>query len=172
MKNIVFALFTGFIISCSTQTVAVDYDRNQDFTLLKDYYFEIPQNSISELNANRIKSAITNELRTKGLNFQESSQVKIQIKPEEFISETQSSQVGIGVGGGNHGFGTSVGIGIPINSEKLNQRYLVSFFNADNQLIWDGRLDIQMPINASPETIEVNIQKGVAKLFKNFPPKK
>lgn len=172
MKKLVLVIFAGLLISCSTQTVAVDYDRNQDFSLLKDYYFEIPQNSISELNANRIKSAITKELGSKGMNFQESAQVKVQIKPEEFISESQSSQVGIGVGGGNHGFGTSVGIGIPINSEKLNQRYLVSIFNADNQLIWDGRLDIQMPINASPKTIETNIQKGVTKLFKNYPPKK
>jgi hypothetical protein len=172
MKNIVFALFTGLMISCSTQTVAVDYDRNQDFSLLKEYQIEIPENSISELNANRMKTAIKNELAAKGMNFNENSPIKIKISPEEYISETQNSQVGIGVGGGNRGFGTSVGIGIPINSEKLNQRYLVSIFNGENQLVWDGRLEIQMPIHAGPETIEANIQKGVAKLFKKYPPQK
>src|SRR5690606_26595438 len=108
---------------------------------------------------------------TKGMNFNENSTVKIKIVPEEFISESQDSQVGIGVGGGSYGFGTSVGIGIPINSEKLNQRYLVSIYNSENQLVWDGRLEIQMPGNAGPETVETNVQKGIRKLFKNYPPK-
>ena len=127
---------------------------------------------MSELDIQRIQSAIQQELALKGMAFNENSAVKIKIVPEEFISEKQDSQVGIGVGGGNYGFGTSVGMSIPINSEKLNQQYLVSIFNAENQLVWDGRLDIQMPANANPETIDANVKKGVQKLFKKYPPAK
>jgi len=172
MKNLALAFLAFLVVSCSIQTVSVDYDRNQDFSLLKDFRYEFSENSMSELDINRIQSAINQELGAKGMNFNESSTVKIKIVPEEFTSESQDSQVGIGVGGGSYGFGTSVGIGIPINSEKLNQRYLVSIYNSENQLVWDGRLEIQMPGNAGPETMEANVQKGVRKLFKNYPPVK
>lgn len=172
MKNLALVFIGFFIFSCSTQTVAVDYDRNQDFSQLKDFRYELVENSMSELDLNRIQNAINQELSLKGMTFNENSAVKIKIVPEEYISETRDSNVGIGVGGGSYGFGTSVGMSIPINSEKLNQRYLVSIFNVENQLVWDGRLDIQMPANAGPETINSNIQKGVQKLFKKYPPVK
>lgn len=172
MKNLAFALIGFLVISCSTQIVSVDYDRNQDFSQIKDFHYEFVENTMSELDINRIRNAINQELETKGMSFNENSAVRIKIVPEEYISETRDSNVGIGVGGGSYGFGTSVGMSIPINSEKLNQQYLVSIFNPDNQLVWDGRLEIQMPANASPETIDANVQKGVRKLFKKYPPVK
>lgn len=172
MKNLALVFIGFFIFSCSTQTVSVDYDRNQDFSQLKDFKYEFAENSMSELDVNRIQNAINHELGLKGMIFNESSAVKIKIIPEEFISESRDSQVGVGVGGGSYGFGTSVGMSIPINSEKLNQRYLVSIFNAENQLVWDGRLDIQMPANVSPDIINANVQKGVQKLFRKYPPGK
>jgi hypothetical protein len=172
MKNLAFVFIGILIVSCSTQTVSVDYDRNQDFSQIKDYQFEFAENTMSGLDIQRIQNAIREELNLKGMAFNENSAVKIKIVPEEYISENRDSQVGIGVGGGNYGFGTSVGIGIPINSEKLNQKYLVSIYNAEDQLVWDGRLDIQMPANANPETVDANVQKGVRKLFKNYPPSK
>jgi hypothetical protein len=172
MKNLAFVFIGILIVSCSTQTVSVDYDRNQDFSQIKDYQFEFEENTMSGLDIQRIQNAIREELNLKGMAFNENSAVKIKIVPEEYISENRDSQVGIGVGGGNYGFGTSVGIGIPINSEKLNQKYLVSIYNAEDQLVWDGRLDIQMPANANPETVDANVQKGVRKLFKNYPPSK
>lgn len=172
MKNLALVFIGFFIFSCSTQTVSVDYDRNQDFSQLKDFKYEFAENSMSELDVNRIQNAINHELGLKGVIFNESSAVKIKIIPEEFISESRDSQVGVGVGGGSYGFGTSVGMSIPINSEKLNQRYLVSIFNAENQLVWDGRLEIQMPANVSPDIIDANVQKGVQKLFRKYPPGK
>lgn len=171
MKNLILFSLLFFTISCSYQTVSVDYDRTQDFSQLTNYQFEFENSSMSELDTNRIQNAIRQKLTEKGMTENPNSLVKIKIIPEEYISETQSSSVGIGVGGGSYGFGTSIGMSIPITSEKLNQRYLVSIVNSENQLVWDGRLEIQMPTNASSETIETNIQKGVAKLFKKYPPK-
>ncbi len=172
MKNLAFALIAILVVSCSTQTVSVDYDRQQDFSQLNEYKFEFVENTMSELDINRIQSAVQQELTLKGMQFNENATVKIKIVPEEYISESRDSQVGIGLGGGNYGFGTSVGMSIPIHSEKLNQRYLVSIFNPDNQLVWDGRLDIQMPAHAGPEIIDANVKKGVQKLFKKYPPAK
>lgn len=172
MKKFILLSFSVlFLAACSTQTVTVDYDREQDFNQIKNYSVEMASGSLGELDEARLKQALNLELTAKGLTETTNPQVVINIIPEEFISENQSSNVGIGVGGGSGGFGTSVGFGIPINSEKLNQNYKVTMTTTEGRLIWEGRLDVQMPVNASLEMREANLQKGVAKLFKKYPPK-
>lgn len=172
MKKFILLSFSVlFLTACSTQTVTVDYDRGQDFSQIKNYSVELTSGSLGELDAARLKQSLNQELTAKGLNESGNPDVIIHIIPEEFISENQSSSVGVGVGGGSGGFGTSVGFGIPINSEKLNQHYKVTMTTTEGNLVWEGRLDIQMPVNASPEMREANIQKGVSKLLKKYPPK-
>lgn len=172
MKNIFLGILVlMFAISCSTQKVYVDYDRNQDFSLIKDYKLEFAENHINEFQLERMKSILQEELQNKSLIYNENSENTIIIRPEEFITEEQNSHMGIGMGSGGRNFGTSISMGIPINSEKLNQHYLVSIKNSGNQLIWEGRLEVKTPINAQAKTIENNIRKGVQKLFKDFPPK-
>lgn len=172
MKKIHLLIFAFFILSCSTQNVAIDFDRSQDFSQLTDYQIEFAENQLSELDLNRLQLAIQQELGEKGMQYNENSAVRIKIKPEEYTSKSNDSYVGVNVGSGGYRFGSNISVGIPIQSKKLNQNYKVSIYNAKNQLVWDSRLDIQMPANASPETMENNIQKGVQKLFKNYPPKK
>lgn len=165
------AFIFGFLIilSCSTQTISTDFDRNQDFSLIKDYHFEWLDSSASELDVNRIQTAIQNELNNKSMSYNPNSSNKIIIKLEKFISESQNSNIGIGIGGGGGGFGTSVGIGVPITSEKLNQNYLISLYNNVNQLVWQGKLDIKMSTNGGPDLLDSNIQKGIQKIFKKYP---
>lgn len=172
MKNIIIGILVLiFAVSCSTQKVYVDYDRNQDFSLIKDYKLEFTENHINEFQLDRIQSILQEELQNKSLIYNENSENTIIIRPKEFITEEQNSHMGIGMGSGGRNFGTSISMGIPINSEKLNQHYLISINNAQNQLIWEGRLEVKTPINAQAKTIENNIRKGVQKLFKDFPPK-
>lgn len=172
MKKFILLGFSVLVLTaCSTQTVTVDYDRGQDFNQIKSYSVELTSGSLGELDETRLKQSLGRELTAKGLNESGSPDVIINVIPEEFISENQTSNVGVGVGGGSGGFGTSVGFGIPINSEKLNQHYKVIMTTTEGNLIWEGRLEIQMPVNASPEIREANIQKGVSKLFKKYPPK-
>lgn len=172
MKNIFLGILVlMFAISCSTQKVYVDYDRNQDFSLIKDYKLEFTENHINEFQLDRIQSILQEELQNKSLIYNENSENIIIIRPEEFITEEQNSHMGIGMGSGGRSFGTSISMGIPINSEKLNQHYLISINNAQNQLIWEGRLEVKTPVNVKAETLENNIKKGVQKLFKDFPPK-
>ncbi|SMC35814.1 DUF4136 domain-containing protein [Moheibacter sediminis] len=172
MKKFILLSFSILLLAaCSTQTVTVDYDRSQDFSQIKNYSVELTSGSLGELDEARLKQSLNQELAAKGLNESGNPDVIINVVPEEFISENQSSSVGVGMGGGSGGFGTSVGFGIPINSEKLNQNYKVTMTTTEGNLVWEGRLDIQMPVNASPEMREANIQKGVSKLFKKYPPK-
>lgn len=171
MKNIIIGILVLiFAVSCSTQSVYIDYDRNQDFSLIKDYKLEFTENHINEFQLDRIQSILQEELQNKSLIYNENSENTIIIRPEEFITEEQNSHMGIGMGSGGRNFGTSISMGIPINSEKLNQHYLVSIKNSGNQLIWQGRLEVKTPANVKAETLENNIKKGVQKLFKDYPP--
>lgn len=172
MKKVLLIPFLVFIISCSTQSVSVDFDRNQDFSQIRDFRIDWTENSVSELNVNRIQNAIQEELAQKSMTLNENSVNVLMIDAKEYTSQEQNSNIGVGVGSGGRNFGTSIGMNIPINSEKLNQLYMVSIYNSDAQLVWQGKLTIQMPEDSSGLTIQTNIQKGVQKLFKNYPPKK
>lgn len=172
MKKFVLIPFLLFIISCSTQSVSIDYDRTQDFSQIRDFKIEWTDNTVRELNVNRIQNAIQNELAQKSMVLNENSDNVLSINANEFTSQSQNSNIGVGVGSGGRSFGTSIGMNIPITSEKLNQVYLVSLYNTAGQLVWQGKMSIQMPEDSSGLTIETNIKKGVQKLFKNYPPKK
>ncbi len=172
MKKALYIFGLILIASCTTQKTSFDYDRNQDFSQIRDYRIQIQQNSMSELSMNRIEAAILEELSAKSMTFNESSENLIQITTEEFVSETAGSNIGISTGSYGGSFGTSIGVGIPITSKKLNQRYLVSIFNSANQLIWEGKLDVQTSENVSSEVLESSVRKGIQKLFKDYPPKK
>lgn len=172
MKNLIYTLLVLFAFSCSTQNVAVDYDRGQDFSQLRDYTIEFTDNSLSELDLQRIQTAIQQELQSKGMSYNPQSAVKVSISPDEYLTKEHNSNINIGVGSGGRGFGTSMGMSIPVFSEKLNKRYVVSIFNDQQQMVWNSRLEISMPAKATAEVLDTHVKKGVQKLFKNYPPSK
>ncbi|MDK7675761.1 MULTISPECIES: DUF4136 domain-containing protein [Weeksella] len=170
---ILLIVLTG-LTACTTQQVQVDYDRNINFYSLKTYSINEDSIQLDELDKERFLSILKKQLSQKNLLYSENADIQIQIYPKEYVSKNSNSSVGVGVGGGNYGyrggFGGGVSFGIPISSKKLNQDFTVQFWQ-NNQLIWEGILAIQMPYNASPETRDVAMEKGIQKLLKNYPPK-
>lgn len=156
------------LTSCSTSKVSLDYDRNQNFSELRDFRIEFLENSMNEIEQNRMKEALKKELSFKNMQFDENSDVLLTVFMEEYISERRNSELGFGVQGG---LGTSIGFGMPITSQKLNKHYVISLYNSNNQMVWIGNLEIEMSRKANPDAIETNLNKGIRKLFKNFPPK-
>lgn len=169
MKKLIFLSTLIFAFSCSTMNTAVDYDRSQDFSEIKNYRYEITTNNLSEWTIASLQRAINTNMRAKGAVFNENSKVIMQISPAEHITQETNSHVSFGAGTGGRNFGTSMGVGIPITSQKLNQQYKVSLYNAEGNLIWDSVLNLKMPANASHEAVEANIKRGVDKLFKKYP---
>lgn len=175
MKNLVF--FTAILLtifSCTTQKVDVDWDRSVDFTQFKTYQISSDSLDMNELDKKQFLTIFNNELNVKGLSVDVNPDLQIQVKPDFFFSESQNSSVGVGAGGGSFGsgggFGGGVSFGIPINSTKLNQNYVIQFFD-NNVLIWEGNLNVQVSENATMQTKGNAISKGVKKLMKNYPPK-
>ncbi|WP_068596384.1 DUF4136 domain-containing protein [Vaginella massiliensis] len=171
MKKISLLVLVGLsLLACSTQNVQVDYDRAVNFSNYKTYQINSENSTLNDLDKQRLLATLGRELSAKGLNLADDAQLMIEITPKEYLSENRSTAVGVGLGGGNYGFGGGVSVGIPINQKKLNQEFVVQM--KDGQiLVWEGILTIQMPVNASPEMRESAINKGVAKLLKNYPPK-
>lgn len=160
------------IVSCSTQNVAVDYDRDFNFETDKTYTFSQTGNlGLNDLDSARLFSSIEKGMLYRGFQKTTEGNLMVDIKPEEFVSKQQNSNVGVGMGTGGYGFGGGVSVGIPIMTQKLNQNYTISMFD-EGRLVWEGTLKIQMPLKASPEVRAANIQKGVTKLLQKFPPKK
>ena len=126
MKKILLlsALFLT-IVSCSTQNVSVDYDRGFNFETNKTFSFSNEGNlGLNDLDSARLYNSIEKGMLFKGFQKSNEGSLTVQIKPEEYVSKQQNSNVGIGMGTGGYGFGGGVSVGIPIMTQKLNQNYL------------------------------------------------
>lgn len=170
-----FAVIAGLmftIFSCNSQKVSVDYDRNFDFNQVKNYTLEVPSN-LNDLDQARLISAIEQNLKFRGVQKVDHSDVFIKITPKEYVTSRTNSSLGLGMSTGyGYGLGGGVSVGVPLTTAKtLNLDYTVSMYDK-NMMIWEGILNVQMPMNASADVKQQSIEKGVYKLFKNYPPKK
>jgi hypothetical protein len=172
MKNI--ALLAGLIFtffSCNSQKVSVDYDRNFNFDQVKNYTLET-NTTLNDLDQARLTSAIEQNLKFRGVQRVDNSNIHITIQPKEYVTSRTNSSLGVGLGTGGRGFGGGISVGVPLTTSKtLNLDYTVSMYD-NNMMIWEGILNVQMPMNASADVKQQSIDKGVYKLFKNYPPKK
>lgn len=177
MKHLVI-FFSFFILlwSCNSQKVAVDYDRNIDFAKIQTYEMnEISASGLNDLDQARLYSAIEKNLKFRGVRKASNADVQLEIRPREYVSSKTNSSVGVGLGTGIGrrigGLGGGISVGVPITSKQLNQEYTVSMYQ-NNVMIWEGILTLKMPMNASADVKQQSIDKGVSKLFLNYPPKK
>jgi len=154
----------------------VDYDRNIDFAKIQTYEMnEISASGLNDLDQARLYSAIEKNLKFRGVRKASNADVQLEIRPREYVSSKTNSSVGVGLGTGIGrrigGLGGGISVGVPITSKQLNQEYTVSMYQ-NNVMIWEGILTLKMPMNASADVKQQSIDKGVSKLFLNYPPKK
>jgi hypothetical protein len=174
MKNIVLILFAAVaFVSCNTQKVSVDYDRQVNFNEIKSYQLDASTlTGLNELDQSRVFQALEKNFKFRGVLKSDQPDVIVKIKPREYVSTNTASTVGIGVGTGiMRRVGGGISVGVPVRSKSLNQEYVVSMLQ-DNSLIWEGILELKMPMNASADVKQQSIEKGIEKLLKNYPPQK
>lgn len=165
----IFALVV--IFSCNSQKVTIDYDRNVNFSHIKTYRIdETVQNGLNDLDKERLYTALEQNFRFRGVTKSDVADVDLRIYPSEYVTNKTNSSVGIGLGSFGSSIGGGLSVGVPISSKKLNQEYVVSMYQ-NNKMIWEGILVLEMPLNASADVKQESINKGVAKLLNNYPPK-
>ena len=152
------------------QDVRTDYDHNADFTQYKTFSFEKIQTR-NPLWVDRITSAVSAALTAKGLT-QVSSGGDISIVAIEMTKEQQTLNTFYDNFGGGWGWhwGGEFGEATTTTDTYRVGTLVVDLFDAKNKkLIWRGSASDTLS-NKSEKNIK-NLDKGVEKLFREYPPK-
>lgn len=156
------------------QDVNYNFDKQTDFSRFKTYkWVEIKtEKPLDQITTKQITSAIEAELAAKGLTKTESEDADLYLGYQTgFKNETEitSYNSGWGYGGGWRTGGIS---SAQTSTILIAALALDIYAPAQKELVWRGIATKTVDVNAKPDKREKNIRKGVAKLLKNYPPKK
>lgn len=173
MKQVTFlAAFLLTAVCAYGQDVHYNYDRSANFATYKTYqWVEIPGGSVPDrLIDQAIKQAADEQLAQKGLT-------KVEENPDLYIGyqvvinlEKSVDLWSTGIGPGWGGWGdrsvrgqtSTVPVGI----------LLMDLYDAGKkQLVWRGDAVKTIDLKEDPDKNYKNLQKVMARLFKNYPPK-
>jgi len=185
MKRLTFtilAVLTLTAVPAFAQDIRYDFDKDKDFSKYKTYKWvpikdaQLPD----ELTTKKIMAAADAEMAKKGLTRTEADDANLYIgfqtaitSEKEFSSFNTGWGYGPGWGGGWYGYGgMSTSTTYTSSSTVYVGQLDVSMYDpAAKQLVWRGSASKTLDPKAKPEKKEKNINKAVAKLLKNFPPK-
>ncbi len=158
------------------QDVHYNYDRGANFANYKTYqWVDIPGGAVSDqLIDQSIKRAIDEQLAQKGLTRVEKNadlyigyQAVINLEKSMNLFGSSDSLGGWGPWGGGFHTGSVQGQTSTIPVGIL----LVDLYDpAKKQLVWRGDASKTIDLKKDPDKNYRNLQKAMAKLFKNYPP--
>ena len=173
-KRVVFLLAGMVFLFASTlsaQQVKTDYDRNANFAQYKTFSWEQVKTK-DPLDVDRIKSAVNAALAAKGWTQVKSggdvSIVAMEITREQQALNTFYDGFGGGWGWGRFGGGGFGEATTTTDTYKVGTLVVDLFDTKTKQLLWRGSSSDTLS-NNSDKNIK-NLDKGVEKLFKSFPP--
>jgi hypothetical protein len=173
-QKVTFALITMMFLfagAASAQQVKTDYDHAANFAQYKTYSWEHIKTK-DPLDVDRIKSAVSAALTAKGWT-QVDSGGDVSILAMESTQNQQTLNTfydGFGGGWGWRRFGGG-GFGeatTTTDTYKVGTVIVDLFDTKTKQLLWRGSASDTLS-NNSEKNIK-NLDKGVEKMFKNFPP--
>ena len=173
-----FVLLASF---ASAQDVSYNFDQKADFTKFKTYKWVTVKNGeqLDELTAKMVVQAIETALTAKGLTKTDGANADLLVAYQVAVTkekEVTSFSTGYGMGpgwggryyGGYYGGGTSTTTSSTIFIGSLA---FDMYDSAAKTLVWRGLASKQIDTKATPEKRQKNLDKGMAKLLKNYPPK-
>ena len=165
------AFFFIMLGAAFAQHVKTDFDHQANFSQYKTYSWQEikPANSLWDA---RIKNAVDAQLAAKGWSKVESGGdvAIVAIKTTQTERSLQTFYDGMGGGWGWRRFGGG-GFGEATTTEQDYKEgtLVVDMYDAKSkQLIWRGSAEDTLSSKADKN--EKNLDKGVAKMFKKFPP--
>lgn len=179
-------LATTLLLLAATATVAqdvrYDFDRDKDFSKYKTYKWVTINggDQINELTAKQLTAAIDAELAKKGLRKTDADNADLYVgyqtavgTEKQYTAYNTGWGYGPGWGVGWYGYGgmaTTTTYG-STSTVYIGHLDLSIYDSAQKQLVWRGSASKTLDPKASADKKQKNIQKGVAKLLKNYPPK-
>jgi hypothetical protein len=166
------------VVPLLAQQVQTDFDHRADFAQYKTYSWQEikPANSLWD---SRIKDAVDGQLQAKGWTPVASGGdvaiVAVKMTETQRSLQTFYNSFGNGFGGGGWGwrgfggFGDSFGDSTTTEHDYKEGTLVIDMFDAKTkQLIWRGSAEDMISDKVSKN--EKNLNKGVDKMFKDFPP--
>ena len=164
-------------VAAFAQQVQFDYDRSANFSAYKTYQWVDYQRVAvgDQLLDQDIKRAVDEQLAGKGLRRVESGGDLLVGYQTRISEEKQFDAFGSGFGGGPLGWGGpgwgNLGDIHGTTSTIENGTLTVGLFDpATKQLVWRGSASKTLDIKKDPDKNYRNLEKAMAKLFKNYPP--
>ena len=151
----------------AAQDVHFDYDRSANFTNYRTYqWVDLKAAGASnQLMDQNIKRAVDGQLAAKGLQRVDSG-ADVQVVYQTAVSQEKQFD--------GFGFGPRWNGAARVNSSTIdNGKLTINLFDpARKQLVWSGDVGKTLDIKKDPDKNYRNLEKAVAKLFKNYPPRK
>jgi hypothetical protein len=158
------------------QTVNYNYDQGADFSKYKTYkWIEIKEGvHPDQMVEKQIKAVIDSQLALKSLTKVDSDKADLYVGYQ--IGVDQERQVNAyNTGGGAWGGGARWGGGMTTattSTINIGQLVIDMYDPAMKQMVWRGVGTKEINPTAKPEQRTKNLNKGVEKMLKNYPPKK
>jgi hypothetical protein len=160
------------------QDVSYNFDQQADFSKFKTYKWVAAkgEQQLDELNAKMVVAAIDKQLATKGLTKTDGENADLYVRYQFALSQekqmtTFDTGYGMGPGWGGRWYGGGTGMSTSTTSTINIGAIAVDMYDpAKKTLIWRGVASKQIDTKAKPDKREKNLDKGMAKLLKNFPP--
>lgn len=174
----------AFLIVTSTlfgQDVRYNFDKSTDFSKFKTYKWVTLKDAarVNDLVDKQIKDAVDNQLATKGLSKVDSDDADLYIGYQVGVSTEKqftSFDSGWGAGpgwyrGGWYGGGMGGMTTGSTSTIYIGQLALDMNDRIKKELVWRGVVSKTVDPKAKPEKQAKNLNKAVAKLLRDYPPK-
>ena len=165
-------LILSILLSSCGATVAVDYDKEVDFSKYNSYnYFPTIDSGLNQLDDSRIMQITDSLLQQRGFVKSDTPQLFINFYARESVSRSRNT-IGIGVGGGGGNVGVGVSGGIPIGGRVINQQLTMDFIDVEkDDLVWQAVAEGEMKKRATPQQKETYYVSVLQKILAKYPPK-
>ena len=154
-------------VAAFAQDVQFDYDRSANFNAYKTYqWVDNPVQAGDQLLDQDIKRAVDGQLAAKGLRRVESGG-DLRVGYRAAISQEKQFD---SVGFGPQWFGNWGDTRVTSSTIEIGRLVIGIFDPAARQLVWRGSAAKTLDIKKDPDKNYRNLEKAMAKLFKNYPP--
>ena len=164
MKRITFMALLWLGVAAQAQDVHFDYDRSANFSTYQTYqWVDSNGRATNQLMDQNIKRAVDGQLAGKGLRRVDSGG-DLQVSYQAALDQEKEFN-GFGTGPRWHGTARVTSSTIDIGKVRISM-----FDPAKKQLVWQGAASKTLNIKKDPEKNYRDLEKTMAKLFKNYPP--
>jgi hypothetical protein len=159
-------------VAAFAQEVQFDYDRSANFNAYTTYQW-VDYRAVQvgdELLDRDIKRAVDEQLAGKGLRRVESGGDLLVGYQAGISQEKAFDNIGTSGWGGPFGWGNWGNGRVTTSTIDIGKLVIGLFDPATKQLVWRGSASKTLDISKNPDKNYRNLEKALAKLFKNYPP--